>query len=290
MSSRFQLKNDELTAVLTTQGAELVSLTDAEGIEYIWGADERYWKRHTPILFPIVGKIVEGKYSFKGKEYLLPAHGFARDMVFEVENETKESITFVLTSSLNTKAMYPFDFCLKVIYTLEGKRLHITYEVVNVDSDTLYFKIGAHPGIRCPLFEGETIEDYYLEFEKQEDITELLVTPDVYLSNETRQFARKEINLTKDLFKDGPLVFSQYKSASMSLKSLKNHKKLTVEFENFPFLGIWSTTDEAPFICIEPWYGHADFVDDSKEITEKKDILGLKPTEVFKCTHSISIG
>lgn len=289
MSYGYQLKNDDLTVTLTTLGAELISLTDNEGTEYIWNADEKYWKRHSPILFPIVGKITEGKYSVGEEEYQLPAHGFARDLEFEVETKDEKTITFVLNSSLKTKTMYPFDFCLKVIYTLKGKTLDIAYEVINQDHDTMYFKIGAHPGFMCPFSNEESFEDYYLEFEQEEKATEILVTPDVYLANETRLFNGKTIPLNKELFKDGPLVFTNYQSTSMSLGRVKDDKKLTVTFKGFPFLGIWSTTDDAPFVCIEPWHGHADFIDDSKEMMNKKDVISLNAKETFSCMHSISI-
>jgi len=289
MSYEYELKSNDVTVKLTTLGAELTSLTDHEGTEYIWNADEKYWKRHTPILFPIVGNVLEGKYSVGQEEYLLSTHGFARDMEFDVEAKNEGTITFVLNSSLKTKTMYPFDFSLKVIYTLKEKVLDVAYEVINQDHDTMYFKIGAHPAFMCPLFKEDTIEDYYIEFEKEEKATEILVTPEVYLSNETRVFNGKKIALAKALFKEGPLVFNNYQSTSMSLKSLKHDKKLTVTFEGFPFLGIWSTTNEASFVCIEPWHGHADFIDDSKVLSHKKDITSLKPQDTFKCVHSISI-
>lgn len=289
MSYEYQLKSDSLTVTLTALGAEITSLTDNEGTEYIWNADEKYWKRHTPLLFPIVGKVLEGKYSVGQEEYLLSPHGFARDMEFEIEAKSEAAITFVLNSSLKTKTMYPFDFCLKVIYTLKEKVLDITYEVINQGHDKMYFKIGAHPAFMCPLFKEETIEDYYLEFEKEEKATEIIVTPDVYLSDETRVFSGKKIALTKALFKEGPLVFTNYQSKSMSLGSLRHNKKLTVTFEGFPFLGIWSTLDAAPFVCIEPWHGHADYVDDSNEISKKKDIITLESMATFNCVHSMQI-
>lgn len=289
MSYEYELKNSKLSAKMTALGAELVSLKDTDGIEYIWNADEKYWKRHTPILFPIVGKILEGKYVTGGEEYLLPAHGFARDLNFLAEKVNEEEMTFTLNSTLGTKAMYPFDFCLKVIYTLKEKSLDITYEVTNKDIHNMFFKIGAHPGFMCPLFKDEVIEDYYLAFEQEELATQIFVTPEVYLSHETNTFEGSQIALSKELFKDGPLIFTNYKSSKMTLASNKHDKKLSVTFKGFPYLGIWSTTDEAPFVCIEPWHGHADFINDSQELENKRDIINLDPQETFKCTHSIEI-
>lgn len=285
----YELKNGYLTAQFTNIGAELISLKDKSDTEYIWNADERYWKRHTPILFPIVGKILEGKYIYEEKEYTLPAHGFARDLTFAVEESTDETICFVLEASEATKSMYPFDFLLKVIYTLQGKKLNIAYEVFNKDTARMYFKIGAHPGIMCPFFENERVEDYYLEFEKEEEATQIPITSEIYLSKARRRFKGKVIDFNKELETEGVIVLEGYKSKSISLGSVKHDKKLTVAFEGFPFLGIWRPENSSPFLCIEPWYGHADFEDDVKELSDKKDMIHLESMAVFKCMHSISL-
>ncbi len=285
----YELKNQYLTATFSALGAELTSLKDAEGTEYIWNADERYWKRHTPILFPIVGKIREGKYIARGKEYALPPHGFARDMVFGVESQSHSSIAFILNASEHTKKMYPFEFTLKVIYTLEDQNLAIRYEVQNKDAEDMFFKIGAHPGFMCPFFQNEKIEDYYLEFEKEEEMTEIPVTEDAYLANETKAYKSKKIPLRKSLFDGGAIVYTNYKNTSMALASVNHDKRLTVSFEGFPYLGVWSLPNEAPFVCIEPWHGHADFVNESLIFEDKKDIITLQPGSSFSCMHRISV-
>ncbi|WP_070000941.1 aldose 1-epimerase family protein [Cellulosilyticum sp. I15G10I2] len=285
----YELKNQYLTVTVTTLGAELISLKDVEGTEYIWNADEKYWKRHTPILFPIVGKIREGKYTLESREYSLPAHGFARDLEFEIESYSKENIVFVLRACKETKKSYPFDFVLRVIYTLKVKRLDIAYEVINEDKDKMYFKIGAHPGFRCPIFENETAGDYYLEFEQEEDALQIPIDSDVYLTRETRQFKGKKLYFNEQLPIDGVIILTNYKSKSISLSSKQHNKGLSVDFEGFPFLGVWRAEDNAPFICIEPWYGHADFSDESKELADKKDTICLESMKTFKCAHGISI-
>lgn len=289
MENAYQLKNQYLTVTLAALGAEITSIKDPEETEYIWNADAKYWRRHAPILFPMVGNIKEGKYQVKGKEYTIPAHGFARDSEFEVEAEDQTSITFILKSSSYTKSMYPFDFYLKIIYTLKDNTLDVAYHVINQNNDTMYFKIGAHPGFMCPLFKNESMEDYYLEFEKEEKATQLFVTPEVYLKEKTSLFEGKRIPLTKELFKDVVLIFKDYQSQRIVMGSKNHDKKITVAFEDFPFLGIWSTTNEAPFICIEPWFGHADYENDAKELENKMDIISLEAQNTFKCLHSITI-
>ncbi|PHV72140.1 galactose mutarotase [Sporanaerobium hydrogeniformans] len=286
----YTLTNDVMTVKLTSFGAELTSLTDPKGTEYIWNADERYWKRHTPVLFPIVGKVRDNEYVIGGKSYKIPAHGFARDYEFEIEKRTDCKITFALRSSLATKAMYPYDFCLKIHYTLVENRLGIEYEVINEDKMPMPFKIGAHPAFNCPRFSDETMEDYELVWEKEEESTQILINEDVYLTKAYKPFKTSRIPLSKDLFeKEGVLIWTHYTSQSMSLVSKKHPEKLTVDFKNFPFLGVWSPTNEGAFVCIEPWQGHADYVDDSLVLQEKSDIILLEAGQSFNCEHGISI-
>ncbi len=287
----YTLANDYLSAEFKSFGAELISLRDKKGTEYIWNGDARYWKRHTPILFPIVGKILKDEYELEGKTYKMPAHGFARDLEFEVERQTEEAITFVLKSSLGTQAFYPYAFCLKIHYTLEGRRLGIAYEVQNQDTCPMAFKIGAHPAFKWPRFHDEKMEDYELVWEQEEaEAVQLLINKEVYLTKEEKPFKGSHIPLSKALFeKEGVLIWRNYKSQALSLVSKKHLEKLTVDFKGFPFLGVWSPTDEGPFVCIEPWHGHADYLEDSLCLMEKSDVLTLQAGQSFKCEHGMTI-
>lgn len=35
----------------------------------MWDAKPEYWKRTSPVLFPIVGSLNNGSYRYEGKEY-----------------------------------------------------------------------------------------------------------------------------------------------------------------------------------------------------------------------------
>lgn len=286
---QYTIKNTYLTATINTKGAELCDLTDSDGVQYIWTADPTYWARHTPILFPFVGKVTDGTYSYNDQTYTIGQHGFARDREFTLDAQSENSLTFSLCADNLTKTLYPFNFKLTVIYTLVSNHLTITYEVLNLDTQTIVFKLGAHPGFMCPLFENESMEDYYLEFEKPEHASLMLLTPQGLFTHDEIPFVGQTINLSPDVFVNDALVFKNLASQSLSLCSRKHNKKLTVTFRDFPLLGIWSTASRSPFICIEPWFGHADFVDDSSDLMEKSDLVSLLPQSHFSCAHTISI-
>lgn len=285
----YRIQNEYLTAVIKDTGAELCELTDKDNVQYIWTADPTYWGRHTPILFPLVGKVTGNSYTVNGQDYALGQHGFARDFMFQVESQSDDSITFILHSDEATKKLFPYAFTLKVIYTLKEKTLAIGYEVINKDTEEMFFKIGAHPGFRCPLFEDETMEDYTLSFEKEEEVTFMPLTPEGYFSRATQKCITTPLALSPQLFAKDALVYGDFTSSFVTLTSKKHNKSIQVGFDGFPFLGIWSPLSPSPFVCIEPWFGHADYEDEGNEWTKKSDLNHLMPEQTFTCTHTITI-
>ncbi|MGL5676400.1 MAG: aldose 1-epimerase family protein [Cellulosilyticaceae bacterium] len=283
----YTLQNNLLTATIKSSGAELCSLKDHTGTEHIWTADSRYWGRHTPVLFPLVGKVLDNTYTHNGKDYSVGQHGFARDLDFEVTYQTPTAITFALTANDHTLTMYPFLFELRITYTLEGHTLAITYDVHNADKETIGFKIGAHPGFMCPVYDNETMEDYYFQFPEEETATSLALVDPGYFKTETSTWTGTTLPISPELFKDDALVFTNLKSSSIALRSKKRTSYLEVGFEGFPFLGLWSPHTPSPFVCIEPWFGHADYVDESREWMTKKDLVMLEPAKTFSCTHTM---
>jgi len=286
------LKNEFLEVMINETGAEIESIKSvSDNIEFLWSANPEYWVRHAPILFPIVGRVSDDKYMVDGNEYNLTQHGFARDLGFSIEKSCDSFVVMSIIWNEDTLKIYPFKFKLFVIYTLNGNELSIKYEVQNEDEKIIYFSIGAHPGFNWPIFEGETKEDYYLEFEKDEKCGIYKLTENFLLSREKKLFLEdsKIIPLSEELFKEGALVFGDLKSDKVSLKSKSNNHSVTVEFPGFPFLGIWSKESGAPFVCIEPWFGHADFDGFKDEFSKKDDNLSLGINEKFECEHKIII-
>lgn len=285
----YQLSNEYLDVVIKSLGAELTSIKSKEGIEYLWNGDKTYWPRQSPVLFPIVGKLLDDTYTVDGKEYMLSQHGFARDCEFNVISQTNERIVFSLESSPMSLEKYPFEFELRLIYELKEKTLTVGYEVFNRGNKVMPFSIGAHPGFNCPLLAGEQLEDYYIEFEQEEEATKLpIIRPEVYLTGERQAFHSKKIPLSTAFFENGVTILTDLKSESFALKCTKNSHSITVTNKVFPFTGIWSPETGAPFVCLEPWVGHGDYVDGTKELADKKDVYLLEKEQNFKAAFSLT--
>ncbi|OXB04219.1 aldose 1-epimerase family protein [Flavobacterium pectinovorum] len=278
------ISNSTLKASIKHAGAELFSLKDNQNQEYIWEGNPAFWGKHSPILFPIVGTLKNNTYTINGKEYQLPRHGFARDMEFQLIDKTENSATFSLQSNSETLKKYPFDFELQLIYTLNETTLDIAYKVINKGETKMPFSIGAHPAIALP----ENFENYSFKFEKEEDLKYSLLENDL-ISNKTESLQTIEnlVPLNYKLFENDALVFKTLESNSLTI--LENSKPyIKVDFEDFPSLGIW-TKDQAPFVCIEPWYGYSDTAENSGDLFEKEGILILDAKQTFNSKFSIQI-
>ena len=286
-----KLDNKKIKIEVDNQGAQLQKLVlKKDDKNYLWHGDSKYWGRRAPILFPIVGRLKEDKYIYNDQEYKMTQHGFARDKEFELVEQSKNHLSYLLKQSRDTLEKYPFKFRLQIKYSIQGNSLDISYRVINQDQKDIYFSVGAHPAFYWPQNEDEKKEDYYLEFEKKEKAARYLLEDG--LLNQQQELIldnQKILELTPDIFKDDALVFKDLKSEKISLKSRKSEVEVKVEFEDFPYLGIWSQSAEAPFICIEPWQGIADSIDSRGIIEEKEGIIQLTPGEEFTSTHTITI-
>lgn len=288
----YSLENENLKIQVSSYGAELNSLFSKKAnIEYLWNRDPAGWKYQTPILFPIVGKVKDSKYLVGDKVYELPQHGLARLSEFTLLQKSKNAIRFELMYSEDSLKVYPFKFKLDCEYILNDNEVEVKYRVSNIDNQKMYFSIGAHPAFMCPRKEGESIEDYYLEFNRKETAYIMLLTEDGYLSREKELYLNNSsiINLKSNTFENDALVFSNLNSDKVTLKSKKDSRLLSLSFNGFPYLGIWAPKNGASLICIEPWYGHADFYDFSGDISEKPGIIELDIDKTFDCSYKITI-
>ena len=269
------ISNSQLSATINTKGAELISLVKNHK-NYIWQVNETYWNKTSPVLFPIVGKLKNDTYIYKGKKYHLPRHGFARGMEFSFEQRSDSQIVFELNETEETKLKYPFDFKLYLAYTLMGNELVIEYFVRNQTDEVLPFSIGAHPAFAIP----ENFNEYSLQFNK-EDIFETNHLENESFNGKTTLIDTKnsELQLNYNLFEKDALVFKNLKSSEVILKY---HDKniLKVNFDNFPYLGIWTKLN-APFLCIEPWCGLADNSNHNGNFEEKEGVNLLPSNEDF---------
>ena len=275
----YTIENEFLCAKINERGAELISLVSKnDGCEYIWQGDEKYWTGHSPIMFPICGRLIDGKYTYKDKEYELGCHGFARHSKFELFSAKNDEITLVLKSSEESKAIYPFDFVLYVTFSLKGPALTTSYKVVNTDEKELIFTLGAHPAFNVPLTKGEKFEDYYIEFAHECDAITLSMNEKCFLDGNDAPYmggAIKRIDLDHSLF-DIDAIFLYNTAKKVSLLSSKSKKSVTLTFNNFKYLGLWhKPQSDAPYVCIEPWCGCPDKDGGVGALEDKFDMMRL---------------
>lgn len=288
----FTLENSLIKITVSNQGGELHSLTSKEdNTEFLWNGDPQFWKYHAPILFPIVGKVKDLTYRVNDCEYNLPQHGLARVSEFQLVSKTESEIVFELKHSEESLKVYPFKFSLRIKYTLINRSLNIAYSVKNIDNKQIHFSIGSHPAFMCPLYKDESLEDYYFKFNSKETASIMCLNKDGYFVKNRLPFLDNSntIPLSKDLFQNDALVFSDLTSNEISICSKNHSKSLTFNFSNFPYLGLWAPVTGAPFVCIEPWFGHADYEDFNGDLSEKEGILSLEENNVFKCNFTVTI-
>lgn len=280
----YQIKNSFIKAQIKSFGAELNSLKKCdENFEYIWQANSKYWARHSPVLFPIVGRLKEDSYFYKNKKYSLSQHGFARDKEFEIVQNEADFIEFRLKSDEKSLEFYPFFFELNIGYKLDKNSLIVSYKVKNKSDEKMYFSIGAHPAFNtqvCDFLEFENIKTTKRYFLDEKGL--------IY-KNEDLNLENSKLCLDKDLFKDDALVFNDSTIKQITLKNIENKSRVKVKFDNFPYLGIWSKPNDAPFVCIEPWFGVADDENSNQKIEDKKGILSLEKEEEFFCFYTIEV-
>ena len=277
------LDNEFLTVTINPKGAELTGLFNKETqLEYMWGGDPAVWGKHSPVLFPIVGTLKNNSYTYNGHSYSLSRHGFAREKNFAVDEHKSDEAVFVLVSDEESRGVFPFDFRLRLKYSLLANTLSVTYEVLNSDDQDLYFSIGAHPAFKLPLVPETSYEDYFLQFEQQETAGRWPINKEGLIESSSLPVLNNDtvLPLSRELFSKDALVFKSLKSSMVSLRSDKTPHGLEFEFSGFPFLGLWAAPG-GDFVCIEPWCGIADRVDTDQILQNKEGINKLLPKEKF---------
>ncbi|MEO9805770.1 MAG: aldose 1-epimerase family protein [Reichenbachiella sp.] len=289
---KYSIENDLFKVEIDECGAELCSiLSKTSGYEYIWQADPKIWKGAAPVLFPVIGALKDGKYTFEGKSYELPKHGFVRNSTkVRLINRTSSRLSFSISSDEETLAVYPFKFEMKISFFLFESRLQVFHEVVNADKGPIYFSIGGHPAFNYPWKDGENRDDYYLEFERKENNSIFMISENGLLTKEEQTMMEEtnKLSLENGLFDNDALIFTELNSSEVSIKSKSSKGKISINFDDFPFLGVWSKPD-ANFLCIEPWDGLPDFEDSDHELIHKPGIIKLAPGSIHYASYTIQI-
>ncbi|ACZ01802.1 aldose 1-epimerase family protein [Streptobacillus moniliformis] len=274
------LKKDLMELKIEEFGAEVKSF-NINKEEFFWNRKD-YWAKTSPILFPFVGGLREGTYEYKGKKYIISTrHGFARDNIFQIVEQGESLVKLMYSSDEESLKKYPFEFELYVTYELVENGFILKYLVKNKKDEEMYFSIGAHPAF---LINNNYEKDAYLEFEKEEKSLKYHLDETGFFRKEKVEFNlvdNKIINITEENFKNDAIVFKNTNSSSVYLKSRSTNKEVKLTFENFPYIAFWKMSN-APFVCIEPWFGITDIIGASKDITLKEGIQKLEPRGEFR--------
>lgn len=285
------LSTSELTIKVAPHGAELCSIC-CNGKEYLWQADPAYWKRHSPVLFPIVGSVWENVYRHDGETYALTQHGFARDMEFELVAEGDRDLLFRLMDNEETRKKYPFPFCLEIGYRIEGKKIEVVWTVRNTGDREMHFQIGAHPAFYFPDYDAETTERGYFGFDETEDLRHILIS-EKGCADPDKEYP---LTLTDGLlpldvhtFDKDALILEGGQVEQVILYNKEKRPVLSLS-SDAPVMGLWSPPmKNAPFVCIEPWFGRCDRAHYTGEYKDKDWMQHLAPGEAFRGGYVIQV-
>jgi len=272
------ISSGSLTARINPLGAELWSLTDTDGAEYMTDADPAFWSGHAPVLFPIVGSLAGDRLVLDGTAYPLARHGFARRLMFEVVAQDAGNARFRLVDSVETRAVYPFAFVLELAFTLTDRTLKIEAIVANPGDIPLPFSFGFHPAFAWPLPGGAEKHAHRIVFDQPELEAVRRVSKDAGLllpQSEPTPVRGRELSLREDLFTADAMIWTDLRSRALSYGA-EGGAWLDIAFADLPMLGLWQVPG-AHYICIEPWQGHADPQGFDGEFGQKPGIVSLSP-------------
>ena len=290
--SLINLKYAETTAIITTKGAQMISFRGNDGREVIWQADPAVWASHSPVLFPVCGKVKDEAVTIDGKSYPMAKHGFARDAEFVIEKVGEDFVDLILTPTEESMSQYPFDFVFHVIFTLRENGFRTDYIVENKSNRVMPFCVGGHPAFIVPMEEDAAYTDYQVIFPSQETGRSLLVPGGLIdgeeiipLENGTTLPLCHEWFDTRDT-----LVFAETNSHSVDLIHKVSRKGLRISYPKMEVLAIWSMPNKnADYVCLEPWHGTPGLVDESGRFDEKPYVTLLKPGMSHQCGYEVDL-
>lgn len=273
----YYIENEFLKVSVKSFGCELTSILSKEtDYEFMWQGNPEIWSGQSPILFPIIGRLIDDKYTLNGTEYTLEKHGFARRLEWDFIGSEGASMSFSLKENEDTLKMYPFTFEVIVTFTIEGKTLKVEHKVINNNDGTMYFSLGAHPAFNCEIGDKLTfnVEEQFVT-EKIDLVRSLRLPEKVAVEQDG-----STITITNDIFNEDALILSNFKSEYVTLHSDNNSRKIKFTLGGAPYLGIWAKPG-APYVCIEPWCGVNDSTEKKADFSQKDAIVALKKDETF---------
>lgn len=276
----YTIFNSFLTACIDETGAQLISMKDKSGTEYIWQRDPAVWSSCSPLLFPIIGNLRNGKTVIDGKTYEIPKHGPIRSLSFHLIEQGEDFVTLGATGQDFPEGIYPYAFSFSITYSLSDDSLSFSVKVENPSSAPMAYCIGLHPAICCPLLPEEAFEDYEIRFPKLQqsgyrafDLSrmEFDMTTERPCPGDGLRFS-----LNRELFLSDALWFDRPSSREASLVHSRTGKGIRAEFPDFETIAFWTKPEEeAQYLCFEPWNGSAPCSDEDDDFFHKNHLQYL---------------
>ena len=290
----YQLSNGKIKIKADSVGAELKSIKladDKEGYEYLWQLNPKVWERQAPLLFPIIGRLKDEEYTFGDKSFSTRIHGFARFMDFNVNTNGMDEIRFTLESNEMTKREYPFDFSLTIAYKLDGFSIIKEHIVSNEGKGVMYYEVGGHEGYNLAAGDDLEMEDCFIEFPGTSTLCTFRGDADMMIAKEreTVNLTDNKLYLSPEVFKRDALIMDEIKERKVILDCGNGNRKITVEFDDFKYLGVWTKYMRGNYVCIEPWSSLPDCNFIGKELVNKIDIRKLEQGESEMLMYKITM-
>ena len=283
MSKIVTIQNAHITVAISTLGAEVQSVRNASGTEFIWEGDPNIWKGRCPILFPICGGLKNDTYTLNGKTYSLQKHGFIRFCEFTVDSLSGDTAVLSARETEETLASFPFHFVFTVTFRIIENRLSISSTVKNLDKETMYFNVGGHEGYATP----EGIEEYELVFDEEEELAVNSLSGNLIGHDKKPFMSGKVLPLKKEHFSIDAIILEELRSRAVTLRHKGGNRSVRVEYPDLDHMLVWQMCG-APYVCIEPWNGMPDFADADGDITKKTYITALPGGESYTSTHTMT--
>lgn len=283
MSKIVTIQNAHITVAISTLGAEVQSVRNASGTEFIWEGDPNIWKGRCPILFPICGGLKNDTYTLNGKTYNLQKHGFIRFCEFTVDSLSGDTAVLSARETEETLASFPFHFVFTVTFRMIENRLSISYTVKNLDKETMYFNVGGHEGYATP----EGIEEYELVFDEEEELAVNSLSGNLIGHDKKPLMSGRVLPLKKEHFSIDAIILEELRSRAVTLRHKGGNRSVRVEYPDLDHMLVWQMCG-APYVCIEPWNGMPDFADADGDITKKTYITALPGGESYTSTHTMT--
>lgn len=289
---RYKIGSGIIEAEIDDVGGQLMSIrTVKDGHEYLWQGDPKYWTGRAYNLFPVIGRMYEGQYDYRGKTYDMPMHGFIRKTPLQACPEGDTQVSFLYSENENTLPLYPFPFSYRLTFSVKGNILSVRTTVRNTGKDILPFGVGGHPGFFVPMEDGLSFEDYYVEFEKADEVRQCIMSDAVLDTGKKVSYPLTDgkLPLRHELFPVDALVLVGT-GGRATIRSDRGERSVTMNYPDMKYMGLWHMpATDAPYLCLEPWSMLPASVNGRDDFAERPDMVRLSAGETYENEWTLEI-